>query len=114
MRSISDRRARDLDRLAVAPNLVDGAIQHAQRLLGFQPPGIVVFRHEDGKEQRAESALPGARQIELAVGLPLANIAAVIELAVDRVNVPVENQGAGVQSPRALGNSRSLTGLRCP
>ena len=63
------RGAGDLDALAVAADLFQRAIQHAHRLLGFEAAGIVVLGHEDGKEERAESALFGARQVELAVGL---------------------------------------------
>ena len=47
------------------------AVQHAQRLLGFEAAGVVVLGHEDGKEERAEAAFFGARQVELAVGLAL-------------------------------------------
>src|ERR1017187_3085335 len=104
--------ARYLDALAVTPDLFDGGIQHAQRLFGFQTPGIVVLGHENGKEKRAESALFGARQIELAVGFPLADVAAVIELAIHGVNVAVEDQGARVQRARAFGNGRAVRGLR--
>ena len=68
--------------------------------------GIVVLGHEDGKEERAESALFGARQVELAVGFPLADIAAVIELAIHGVNVAVEDQRARMQGARAFGNGR--------
>ena len=86
----------------VALDLLERAIEHAQRLLGFEAAGIVVLGHEDGKEQRAEAALFGARQVELAVGLALADIAAVIELAVDGVDVAVEDERAGVQGARAV------------
>ena len=101
--------ARDFDRLAVARDLLHRAIEHAQRLFGLVPRRVVILGHEDGKEQRADSALPGARQVELAVRLLRADVAAVIELTVDRVNVAVEDQRALMQLPRAVGNRRGTT-----
>ena len=60
--------------------------------LGFEAARIVILSHEDGEEQRAESALFRARQVELPVRFPLADVAAVIELAIHGVNVAVEDQ----------------------
>ena len=74
--------------------------------------GIVVLGHEDGKEERAEAALFGARQVELAVGFALPDVAAVIELAVHGVNVAVEDQRAGMQRARAFGNGGDVRSLR--
>ena len=64
--------------------------------------GIVVLGHEDGKEERAESALFGARQVELSVGFTLSDVAAVIEHAVHGVNVAIEDERPCVQRTRAL------------
>ena len=84
--------ARDFDRRLVALDLLEGRIEHPQRLLRLEPSRIVVLRHENGKEQRAESAFLRAREVELAVGFALADVAAVIEDAIDGVDVPVEHE----------------------
>ena len=105
------RVAGDLDALAVAADLFQRAVQHAHRLLGFEAAGIVVLGHEDGKEERAESAFLGARQVELAVGFALADVAAVVELAIHGVYVSVEDQGAGMQRAGAFGNGGYVRGL---
>ena len=101
------RGAGDFDALAVAADLFDRGIQHAQRLFGLEAPRIVVLRHEDGKEERAESALFGARQVELPVRFPLPDIAAVIELAIHCVNVAVEHQRARMQGARPFRHGRA-------
>ena len=78
------RGARELDASGCCVAICsERAVQHAQRLLGLEARRVVVLGHEDGEEQRAEAALFGARQVELAVRLALADIAAVVELAVD-------------------------------
>ena len=91
MRSISSAAAR-FDRAAVARDLFHRGIQHAYRLFGLEPRRVVVFGHEDGEEEGAEAALPGTLEVELAVRLTDADIAAVIEFAIDGVNVAVEDQ----------------------
>src|ERR1039457_3898298 len=107
------RRPRNCDRCAVPPDLLERAIQHAQCLFGLQTRRIVVFRDEDGEEECAQPTLLGARQIELAVGLPAADIAAVIELAVDRMHMAVEHQRTRVQrAPPISGLAKQPQGRR--
>ena len=103
--------AGDFDAAAIALDLFDGGIQHAQRLSGLQAGGIVVFRHEDGKEERSQTAFAGPRQVELAVRFALADIAAVIELAVHGMNVAIEDECAGMQRKRAGGDSSAVRRL---
>jgi hypothetical protein len=56
---------------------------------------IVFFRYEKRKEHRVHSALFGARQIELTVAHALADIAAVIKLTIDNVNVRIKREYVG-------------------
>ena len=84
LRAISMRRL-------VALDLFERRVEHAQRLLGLEPAGIIVLGDEDGEEQRAEAAFLGAREVELAVRLALADVAAVVEDAIDGVHMPVED-----------------------
>jgi hypothetical protein len=58
---------------------------------------------EQREKQGAEAAFTSARQVEVTVLETLANIATVIELPVDHVNVGIEDQHFGVQAARGVG-----------
>ena len=83
--SSKDCRQREYD-------LFDRAIEHAERLFGFEAGGIVILGDEDREEEGAEAAFAGAGEVELAVGLARPDVAAVIEDAVDGVDVAVEDE----------------------
>ncbi len=89
--------AGELDRGRVAGDLVERGIEHPKGLLGLETGGVVIFRHKEGEEHRAEAAFFGAGEVELAVGFTLADIAAMVEDAVDGMNVGVEDEGAAVK-----------------
>ena len=104
--------AREFDRLGVARDLLHGGIQHANRLLGLQARGVVVFRDEDGKEEGADAALTRSHEVELPVRLADADIAAVVELAVDGMNMAVEDERALVKFESTVGDRGRGNGLR--
>src|SRR5205807_1025416 len=78
---------------------------HAQSLLRLQARRVIVFRHEDRKEECPKASFFRAHQVELPVRFSHTGIAAVIELTVDGVNVAVEDQRALVEFAGAIGNS---------
>ncbi len=94
----------DGDRAGVVRDLLARAIEHAQRLLGFEALRVIVLGDEDGEEHGAEAAFDGAWQIELAIGLADADVPAVVELTVDGMDVAVEDERAAVESERGIGD----------
>jgi hypothetical protein len=83
---------RQPDLVAVHLQLAQRVIDPAERLFGLEPAGVVLFGNEHGEEERAFSTFPRTRQIPLSVGLACAHTATVIELAVQRVDMPVKDQ----------------------
>ena len=84
------QRQRDL--VAVHLQLAQRVIHPAERLLGLESAGVVLFGNEHREEERAYSTFPRTRQIPLSIGLARAHTATVIELAVQRVDVSVKHQ----------------------
>jgi hypothetical protein len=82
----------------------------AQRLLRLEAPRIILLWDVDREEERPDAAFAGARQIPVAVRHPRAHAAAEVELAVERVHVSVEHQGAPVDGERVGGNRRCGVG----
>src|ERR1035438_4070390 len=74
---------------------------------------VLLLSRYTGNAYGPQPTLLGARQIELAVGLPAADIAAVIELAVDRMHMAVEHQRTRVQrAPPISGLAQQPQGRR--
>ena len=65
----------------------------AEGLLGLEPGGIILLWNVYRAEEGTHSALNRPRQIPVPVLLPSSHTAALIELAVKRMNVTVEYQG---------------------
>ena len=86
------RVLREFDLVPILIELRAAPGRSAQRLLGLEPLRIVILRDEDREEHRVDAALLGARQIELAVRDALADVAAVIKLAIDDVDVRIEDE----------------------
>ncbi len=59
--------------------------------------GVVLLGHEQTEEHRIQAAVSGSRQIELAIVDTLAHVAAVVELAIDDVDVGIEDQRVTMQ-----------------
>src|SRR6202012_519080 len=78
--------------VAVQFKLLKGMIDSPQRLLGLKASRIILLRNIQRQEECADPAFARARQIPIAVGLARAHAAALIELAVESVNVAVEDQ----------------------
>ena len=90
----------------VGGELRERQIDQTERLLGLEALRVVFFRDKDGKEHRVDAALFRAREIKLAVGNPVADIAAVIQLAIDHMHVTIEYESVTVEFSGALGNLR--------
>jgi hypothetical protein len=84
--------AGELDFVFIGRELCEREVREAQGLAGFKSLRIVFLGNEDGKEHGAQTALARAGQIELAVGYLTADIAAMVKLAIDDVNVTVEDE----------------------
>ena len=93
----------------VGRNLRERQVDQTERLLGFKTLRVVFFRGKDGKEHRVDAALLCAREIKLAVGNPVTDVAAVIQLAIDHMHVTIEYESLAVEFSGALRNLR----LRC-
>jgi len=82
----------ELDGVVITGDLRGGEIKHANRLLGFEAGGVVILGDEDREEEGTESTFFSSGEIELAVRFSFANVAAVIELAIDGMNMAIEDQ----------------------
>jgi hypothetical protein len=94
---------RQFDLVRVARNLPESKIDEPQRLPRLEARRVVFFANEQGEEHGVEAAFFRTRQIDLAVIDALADVTALVELAVDHVNVSVENQGVPMNRARVLG-----------
>ena len=113
MRSTSSAFSANCDLVAVQLQLAERVIDPPQCLLGLESARVVLFGNEHGEEERAFSTFARTRQIPLSVGVARAHAAAVVELAVQRVDVGVEDQRALVHGPGARRDLRGrLIGWR--
>src|SRR6266478_665295 len=81
-----------LNLIVIFHDLLERFVHNTKYLFCFESSRLVFLRYVDREEQRADSTLLGARQIPLAIALPFADVAAMIELAIDRVYVSVEDE----------------------
>ncbi len=72
--------------------LIVGGVDEPEHLLRLEARGVVLLGHEQAEEHRVEAALFRASQVELPVVDALAHVAAVVELAIDDVDVGVEDE----------------------
>ena len=93
MRSMSPAVESQLDLVVVFRELRERQVDQTQRLLGFETQRVILFGYEQREEHGFHAAFFGARQIELSIRNALADIAAVVELPVDRVYVGIEHEG---------------------
>jgi len=103
---------RQFDLVVILRKLGQGEIDQSKGLLCLHPLRIIFLRYEDGEEHGFHTALDRARQIELPVGDTVADVAPVIQLAVDHVNVTVEHERLFMQFLRAGRDLREKRGKR--
>ena len=84
--------------------LIVGGVDEPEHLLRLEPRGVVLLGHEQAEEHRVEAALFRASQVELPVVDALAHVAAVVELAIDHVDVGVEDERVLMERPGAIGH----------
>ena len=94
----------ELDLVLVLRELFVGGVDQPEHLLRLETRGVVLLGHEQAEEHRVEAALFRAHQIELAVVDALAHVAAVVELAIDDVDVGVEDERVPMERVRAIGD----------
>ncbi len=95
--------AGDADGGGVPFDLAVGEVDQAEGLLGFEVAGVVILGDEESEEEGVEAAFFGADEVKVAVLDALADVAAVIELAGDDVNVGVEDEHLFVELPGGEG-----------
>ena len=104
--------ARELDDLAVLLELIERHVHQAERLLRLVPCGVVLLRHEQRHEEGVDAPFLHARQVHLPVGQAVPDVPAQVQLAVDHVDVPVEDEGVLVLPAGLLRHPRRLLRLR--
>ena len=103
---------RELHDLAVLLELIDRHVHQAERLLRLIPCGVVLLHHEERHEEGVDASFLHARQVHLTVGKAIPDVPAQVELAVDHVDVPVEDEGFLVQPAGLLRHPGRLLRLR--
>jgi hypothetical protein len=93
---------RQLDRVLVPLELLVRRREQAQHLAGLVAGRVVLLGDEEAEEERVVAALSEPRQVDLAVLLPLPQVAAAVEVAVHDVDVGVEHEGVAVQRAGAV------------
>ena len=96
----------EFDLGAVFVELAQGVVHPAEGLSGFETAVVILFRDIDRKKKGVFAALACARQIPLAIGLAIAHAATVVELAIERVDVGIEDESALVDGSGAGGDLR--------
>ena len=84
--------AGDADGGGVVFDLAVGEVDQAQSLFGFEVAGVVILGDKEGEEEGVEAAFLGADEVEVAVLDPLADVASMIKLAGDDVDVGVKDE----------------------
>ena len=92
MRSTSDAVKASSILSCVLCELIVGGVDQPEHLLRLQTRRVVLLGHEQAEEHRVEAALLRASQVELPVVDALAHVAAVVELAIDHVDVGIEDE----------------------
>ena len=92
-----------LDLVRVLCELIVGGVNQPEHLLRLETRRVVLLGDEQAEEHRVEATLLGANQIELPIVDALAHVAAVVELAIDDVDVGIEDEGVLVEGSRPIG-----------
>jgi len=79
------------------PELIERQVHQAEHLLRLVPGGVVLLHHIERHEEGVHASFLHARQIHLPVGQAIPDAPTQVELAVDHVDVPVEDEGLVVQ-----------------
>ena len=98
------RREGELDLVLVPCELIVSGVDEPEHLLRLQARRVVLLGHEQAEEHRVEAALFRASQVELPVVHALPHVAAVVELAIDDVDVGVEDERVLMERPGAIGH----------
>lgn len=94
-----------LDEGAVFLKLAKGMVHAAKSLARLEAARIVLLWDVDGEEEGVFATFAGAGKVPLAVVVQVAHAAAVVELAVERVDVRVEDEGPLMKLACARGDA---------
>ena len=82
-----------LDLVAMLFELPQRQVHQLHRALDFVPPGIILLHRSQAQEDGVESALANAGHVHLAVAVVVGDLSALVELAIDQVDVRVHHKG---------------------